>query len=95
MRHPQRESGTGGAFDAAIGALVDCWRGPDGNPRTPSDDEVADARARSGTDLVVLDVMLPDIDGFEVVLACTSNGNKLGHNRSIIDVPAKTLKRDA
>ena len=45
---------TAGAFDVAIGALVALWRDQDGRPREPSDAELADARARSGMDLVVL-----------------------------------------
>jgi thiamine biosynthesis lipoprotein len=45
---------TAGAFDVAIGALAALWRGQDGQPREPSDADLADARARSGMDLVVL-----------------------------------------
>jgi len=46
---------TAGAFDVAIGALVALWRGQGGRTPQPSDDELADARVRSGMDLVVLD----------------------------------------
>ena len=45
---------TAGAFDVAIGALAACWCGQDGRPPAPSDADLADARARSGMDLVVL-----------------------------------------
>lgn len=45
---------TAGAFDVAIGALAACWCGRDGQPLAPSDEDLADARARSGMDLVVL-----------------------------------------
>jgi len=50
----QTSDETAGAFDVAIGALAACWCGQDGRTPAPSDDELADARARSGMDLVVL-----------------------------------------
>jgi len=46
---------TGGAFDAAIGALLACWRTPAGAPRQPTSTEVAKAKARTGMERVVLD----------------------------------------
>ena len=45
---------TAGAFDVAIGAVLALWCGQDGRPREPSDAELADALARSGMDLAVL-----------------------------------------
>ncbi|MCX5759858.1 MAG: FAD:protein FMN transferase, partial [Candidatus Hydrogenedentes bacterium] len=46
---------TGGAFDVTIGPLMACWRNPDRSPRTPSDAELAEARARVGMRLVEVD----------------------------------------
>ena len=46
---------TGGAFDAAIGALLACWRTPAGTPRQPTSKEVAKAKALTGMERVVLD----------------------------------------
>jgi thiamine biosynthesis lipoprotein len=46
---------TRGAFDVTAGFLVDCWRDKDKNPRTPSPEELAFARAHTGVDLLLLD----------------------------------------
>jgi thiamine biosynthesis lipoprotein len=46
---------TNGAFDVTIGPLMSCWRNPDKSPRTPSETELAEARARVGMDKVQLD----------------------------------------
>jgi thiamine biosynthesis lipoprotein len=46
---------TGGAFDVTIGALVACWRTAGGSPRRPSAKEIAEAKARTGMERVVLD----------------------------------------
>lgn len=46
---------TGGAFDVTIGPLMACWRNPDRSPRTPSDAELAQARARVGMRLLEID----------------------------------------
>jgi len=46
---------TRGAFDVTIGPLLACWRYPDDSVRLPSEDELAQARARVGMGLVVLD----------------------------------------
>jgi len=43
---------TRGAFDPTVGALLATWQDRDGSPRTPSDDELAEARRRSGMHLV-------------------------------------------
>ena len=48
-------AGTAGAFDVTIGPLMACWRNPDRSLRRPSDEELAQARARVGMHLVVLD----------------------------------------
>lgn len=45
---------TGGAFDVTVGSLMNIWRNKDKSPRTPSDDELAAARARTGMGLVQL-----------------------------------------
>jgi len=49
----QRE--TGGAFDVTIGALLAFWRTPAGELRNPTLKEVAEAKARTGMEQVVLD----------------------------------------
>ena len=46
---------TDGAFDITIGSLLRCWRKDDGTPRTPSDEELEQARQLTGTDLMHLD----------------------------------------
>ncbi len=43
---------TGGAFDVTIGSLLPCWRTDDRKPRTPSNDELAAAKARTGMHLL-------------------------------------------
>jgi thiamine biosynthesis lipoprotein len=45
---------TGGAFDVTIGSLLACWRDPDKKPRTPTEEELAAARARTG--MYLLDI---------------------------------------
>ena len=46
---------TRGAFDVAIGALVACWRTAGGTPHKPTAKEIAEAKARTGMERVVLD----------------------------------------
>jgi len=46
---------TNGAFDITIGSLLSCWRDEDGNPRSPSQDELKLARERTGANLLKLD----------------------------------------
>ena len=46
---------TGGAFDVTIGRLLEVWRPKDGSKPNPSADQLAEARARTGMHLVVLD----------------------------------------
>jgi thiamine biosynthesis lipoprotein len=46
---------TNGAFDITIGSLFKCWRDEDGNPRTPSGEELDRARLHTGTNLLQLD----------------------------------------
>jgi thiamine biosynthesis lipoprotein len=46
---------TGGAFDPASTALSRAWGFLDRRPHRPTDDSIAEARARSGMDKVVLD----------------------------------------
>ncbi|MFC1636364.1 FAD:protein FMN transferase [Planctomycetota bacterium] len=46
---------TNGAFDITIGSLLKCWRDEDGNPRTPSGEELDRARLHTGTNLLQLD----------------------------------------
>jgi FAD:protein FMN transferase len=50
----QANAETGGAFDPTIGALLACWRNKDKTPRTPTDTELAAAKARTGMHLVEL-----------------------------------------
>jgi thiamine biosynthesis lipoprotein len=45
---------TGGAFDVTIGPLLSCLRNVDGSPREPSEQELNDARQRTGTNLLKL-----------------------------------------
>jgi len=45
---------TKGAFDITIGSLLKCWRGDDGEPRTPTEEELNLAREHTGTDLLKL-----------------------------------------
>lgn len=46
---------TGGAFDITIGPLLDCWLNEDKTGRIPSDEELEQARQRTGTHLYQLD----------------------------------------
>ncbi len=46
---------TNGAFDVTIGSVFAAWRNPDGTPRTPSLDELAAARERTGWQLLMMD----------------------------------------
>jgi len=46
---------TGGAFDPASTALCRAWGFLDRRPRLPTDEAIAEARARSGMDKIVLD----------------------------------------
>ena len=46
---------TNGAFDITIGSLFSCWRDEDGNPRTPSQQELEIAREHTGAHLLQLD----------------------------------------
>jgi thiamine biosynthesis lipoprotein len=46
---------TGGAFDPATTALSRCWGFLDRRPRLPAEEEIAEARGRSGMDKVALD----------------------------------------
>lgn len=45
-------SETNGAFDVTIGPLLACWLAEDGTARTPTDDDLAEARARTGMSLL-------------------------------------------
>lgn len=46
---------TNGAFDATIGPVYACWRTADGKPRTPSAEELAAARERTGWQWLMMD----------------------------------------
>ena len=46
---------TGGAFDITIGPLMRCWGFVDGTGRMPTPEALAEARARTGMNLVELD----------------------------------------
>jgi len=46
---------TNGALDITIGSLLACWRDEDGNPRSPSKQELELARGRTGAHLLKLD----------------------------------------
>ncbi|MCX5684460.1 MAG: FAD:protein FMN transferase, partial [Planctomycetota bacterium] len=45
---------TSGVFDVTVGALVECFRGKDGQRRQPSPEEIAAAKARTGMHLLDL-----------------------------------------
>jgi thiamine biosynthesis lipoprotein len=45
---------TNSAFDITIGSLLACWRDEDGNPRSPSKEELDLARGRTGAHLLKL-----------------------------------------
>jgi len=45
---------TKGAFDVTIGSLLKCWRADDGKPRTPTAEQLAAARERTGADRLIL-----------------------------------------
>ena len=51
----QKYAETNGAFDVTIGSLFKCWRDKDGNPCTPSGDELDRARLHTGMNLLQLD----------------------------------------
>lgn len=46
---------TNHAFDVTIGALMNCWRNEDKTPRTPTEEELAEALAHTGMNLLQLD----------------------------------------
>ncbi len=46
---------TRGAFDVTTARLLNCWVGRDGTPRTPSDDDLASARSKTGMQLLEID----------------------------------------
>ena len=46
---------TKGAFDVTVGFLLDCWRDEDKQPRVPTAEELAFARAHTGMTLLKLD----------------------------------------
>lgn len=45
---------THGLFDITIGSLLSCWRDDEGEPRTPTDDEIATALKLTGADKIQL-----------------------------------------
>lgn len=51
----QVHADTDGAFDVTVGLLLDCWRDKNKKPRTPSPEELAWARERTGMSLLHLD----------------------------------------
>ena len=46
---------TNGAFDITIGSLMDCWLSEDKTMRTPSKEQLKQARQRTGLHLIKLD----------------------------------------
>jgi len=46
---------TGGAFDATIGPLINCWRDKEGHARQPSDSEIERARQITGMERLTID----------------------------------------
>ncbi|MBL7154556.1 MAG: FAD:protein FMN transferase [Phycisphaerae bacterium] len=45
---------TKGAFDITIGSLLKCWRSDQGEPRTPTEEQLDLVRKRTGSDLLQL-----------------------------------------
>ncbi|MBN2138366.1 MAG: FAD:protein FMN transferase [Sedimentisphaerales bacterium] len=69
---------TGGAFDITIGSLLKCRRSGEGKPRTPTEDELAAAIKRTGTDLLKLNedehTVAASVEGVQVDLGGMGKG---------------------
>jgi thiamine biosynthesis lipoprotein len=50
----QMYSQTAGAFDVTVGSLMDCWLNKDKTPRQPTDEQLNQARRRTGMHLLKL-----------------------------------------
>ncbi len=80
---------TGGAFDVTAGALVDCWKAKDGSARQPTDAELADARARTGMNLVAMNEEEHAVgvarDGMRIDLGGIGKGYALDRMKIILE----------
>lgn len=79
---------TAGAFDAAIAAVWEAWRAPDGSIRTPAPDELRTAGERSGSHLFELDLdnftFTSSIDGLQLDLGGIGKGYALDQAATIL-----------
>ena len=80
---------TKGAFDITIGSLLKCWRDDDGRPRTPTDEQLALARARTGTNLLELNDEEHTVEGLAEGVQVDLGGIGKGY---AVDQMAKLLR---
>jgi len=80
---------TAGAFDVTAGALVDCWKAKDGSARKPTDAELADARARTGMNLLAMSEEEHAVgvarDGMQIDLGGIGKGYALDQMKMILE----------
>ena len=85
----QVHADTGGAFDVTIGPLLACWRNPDKSPRTPTEAELAAARACVGMSRLELDRATLSVrvggDGMRVDLGGIGKGYALDQAAVILN----------
>jgi FAD:protein FMN transferase len=84
---------TDGAFDIAIGALIKAWGFFRGPKRVPSPEELASARFRSGSPLVLLDEARRSVrfvrPGVEFNLGAVGKGHALDRLAALVDHDGK------
>lgn len=80
------------AFDVTVGALMQCWRKPDGSPREPGAEELTRALERTGMELLPVNVarrtlsstaegVIVDLGGIKEGCALDVAGGMLEHLR--------------